>query len=256
LSISASGVGRPLPAARRVPVSLVAVLGVVVLAAIGYLAAGDRIRALLQPAAPTPIPEGIVEPAAASDAGPAGDTVPPPVETPAEPARPTPARREVPATAVPAPAVAVPTVEPTAVPPTPTPIVEPAPTEPPVEAAPAAVVPAATVPPPPTMPRTRAGDLVDIGLVDTRPVAISRPDPVYPETAKRTRAGGQVTLRALVNERGTVDRVEVVSSARRDLAVAATTAARQYRYTPAIKDGVPVKVWVPIVLNFTLAPAP
>ena len=253
LSISASGVGAPAPAARRVPVGLVAALGVVVLAVVGYLVAGDRIRNLLRTAEPTPIPESAVEAVAAPDAAPAGEPVPPPIETPAaEPARPTPARREAPATAVPTPAPA-PTVAPTAPPPTAAPPVEPAPTELPAEVAAAIAAPAATAPPPPTQPRTRAGDLVDIALVDTRPVAISRPDAVYPETAKRTRAGGQVTLRALVNERGTVDRVEVVSSTRRDFAASALAAVRQYRYTPAIKDGVPVKVWLQVVLTFTLS---
>jgi len=253
LAISASGVGRPLPAARRVPVPLVAALGVVVLAAIGYLAAGDRIRAMLRPAGPTPIPESTVETAAATDAAPAGELVPPPVETPAvQAARPTPARREVPPTAVPA--VAAPTAEPTVLPPTPTPFAEPAPTEAPVEAAPAATVPPATVPPAPTRPRTRAGDLVDIALVDTRPVAVTQPTPQYPRLAKAQRVSGLVTLRILINERGTVDDIQVVSTPRRDLSDAAAAAARQYRYTPAMKDGVAVKVWSQLVLNFSLAP--
>jgi TonB family protein len=248
LSLSASGAGRAAPAARRVPMPLVAALAVVVLAAVGYLAGGEQIRRLLRSPAPTPAPESAIEPA---EAVAPTEVVPPPAETPATGvvARPTPARREAPVAAVPTPApAAAPTVEPTALPPTAPPLDEPVPTEPP-PVAPVAAAPAET-----PRPRTRAGDLVDIALVDTRPVVVTQAPPEYPRIARAQRATGLVTLRALINERGTIDNVQVISSPRRDFSDAAVAAVRQYRYTPAMKDGVPVRVWHQIVLNFTLAP--
>jgi protein TonB len=229
---------------------LVAALAVVVLAAVGYLAGGEQIRRLLR--SPTPAPESAIEPA---EAVAPTEVVPPPAETPATGvvARPTPARREAPVAAVPTPAPAAaptaePTVEPTALPPTAPPLDEPVPTEPP-PVAPVAAAPAET-----PRPRTRAGDLVDIALVDTRPVVVTQAPPEYPRIARAQRATGLVTLRALINERGTIDNVQVISSPRRDFSDAAVAAVRQYRYTPAMKDGVPVRVWHQIVLNFTLAP--
>ena len=124
------------------------------------------------------------------------------------------------------------------------------PTSPPVPT-PALVTPVATTATAP-VPRTRAGDLVDIGSVDTRPVIISRVDPVYPPMATRQNLSGQVALRALVNERGTVDKIEVISSTRRDFSDAAVAAVRRWRFKPAMKDGVPVKVWHQVQLSFTL----
>lgn len=129
---------------------------------------------------------------------------------------------------------------------------------PPIGETPSPVVPTVVVPTQvPTVaaaavPRTRAGDLVDIGSVDTRPVIISRVDPVYPPIATRQNLSGQVTLRALVTERGTVDKIEVTSSTRRDFSDAAVAAVRRWRFKPAMKDGVPVKVWHQVQLSFTL----
>jgi protein TonB len=88
--------------------------------------------------------------------------------------------------------------------------------------------------------------------VDTRPVIISRVEPAYPPIARRQALTGQVSLRALVNERGTVDNVEVLATTRRDFSDAAIAAVRRWRFTPAMKDGVPVKVWHQVQISFTL----
>jgi TonB family protein len=258
LSQSASGVGRAAEPARRVPMALIAGLAVVVLAAVGYLVGGEQILRLVRPAAPTPIPESAAAPAAAVDAVQPAEVAPPPAETPATAmtTRPTPVRREAAPTAVPTPAPAAaataePAVEPTEAPPA----TEPVPSEPQTETVPPIVAPAAAAAAAPAetpRPRTRAGELVDIGQLDTRPVIVSRVEPTYPPMARRQNLNGQVTLRALVNERGTVDNVEVVSSTRRDFSDAATAAVRQYRFTPGMKDGVAVRVWYPLDIQFRL----
>jgi TonB family protein len=258
LSHSASGVARPVPAPRRVPGALIAALVVVVVGGLGYLAGGEQLRRLLRPAA-TPVPES------AAPTGPEVTELATEVATPvAEPPTaavavpPTAARRQLAPTAVPTPQLTAvvptpePVVEPTAAPPTAPPTVQPVPTEtraePIVPAAAAAAAAAAVAETP--RPRTRPGELVDIGRVDTRPVIVSRVDPVYPPIALRQGLSGQVTLRAMVNERGTVDTVEVLSSTRRDFADAAAVAVRRYRFTPGMKDGVAVKVWYPVEVQF------
>jgi outer membrane biosynthesis protein TonB len=44
--------------------------------------------------------------------------------------------------------------------------------------------------------------------------------------------------------------VEVLSSPRRDFSDATTKAVRQWRFTPGMKDGVAVKVWYPLDVQF------
>ena len=58
------------------------------------------------------------------------------------------------------------------------------------------------------------------------------------------RIQGTVVLKVLVNELGTVDQVVVQSGIDgAGLNDATVRAARQWTYRPAMKDGVPVKVW-------------
>ena len=259
LSLSAGGVGRVAPVARRVPTGLLAALVVVALGAVGYLAGGEQILRLLRPAAPAPIPESAAEPTAVVDAVLPAEVVPQPAETPATAVatRPTPVRREAVPTAAPSPAPAAaataePAVAPTEAPPAAPPATEPVPSEPQTETVPPIVAPAAAAAAAAEAPRprTRPGDLVDINRVDTRPVIVSRVEPTYPQVALRQGLGGRVSLRALVSERGTVDNVEVMSTTRRDFSDAAVAAVRRYRFTPAMKDGVAVKVWYPLDVVF------
>jgi len=181
-------------------------------------------------------------------------------------------------TATPVPAAAAPTaapVRPTAVPAVaaqPTPL--PAPTQAPeaAQTVPAAVAsepepappqptPVPTIPPaPPTQApaaepaaaaaTVRRGDLVD--LPDTDVEAIFTPKATYPPLALRQRIGGVVILRALVDETGTVREVSVLRPPNPDLGLsaAAQDAVRQWRFRPATKSGVPVKVWKTITIPF------
>jgi TonB family protein len=58
------------------------------------------------------------------------------------------------------------------------------------------------------------------------------------------RVSGTVVMNVLVNDRGTVDQVVLVSGVTgADLNDAAMLAARSWTYRPATKNGVPVKVW-------------
>jgi len=93
--------------------------------------------------------------------------------------------------------------------------------------------------------RVERGDLVALAEVDQPPVPIRKSAPVYPVIARNLRQQGTVTLRVLVDETGDVERVEVVQGIDgRLLDEAALRAASDWRYRPATKHGVPVKVWI------------
>jgi TonB family protein len=120
-----------------------------------------------------------------------------------------------------------------------------------------AAAPAATEPPPTTVAPAgiRPGTLVN--LTDpgvTPPVAEKAPAPVYPPIALRQRVEGVVELNVFVDEKGNVVETQVVQGAggRAGLTEAAIDSVRKRRYRPATKEGVPVKVWLPVRVMFQL----
>lgn len=116
-------------------------------------------------------------------------------------------------------------------------------------------LPAPTTTTAPPAPVVRAGSLVnlsDAGVI--APVAERVSPPLYPQIALRQRLEGTVELNVLVDERGAVADVQVVTGAggKSGLNEAAVDNVRRRRYRPATKDGVPVKVWVPVRVQFKL----
>lgn len=102
------------------------------------------------------------------------------------------------------------------------------------------------------LPRTEAGSLVELSEADKAPIPISRPAPAYPPTARQMRREGEIELRLLVDAQGQVAAVERLTGGKSDLAAAAERAARQWRYRPAMKDGVPVQVKIVEKIAFKL----
>lgn len=115
---------------------------------------------------------------------------------------------------------------------------------------------AATQPPAPTpAPGIRPGTLVNLsdpGVV--APVVERRPSLIYPPIALRQRLEGTVELNVLVDEKGSVVDAQVVTGAggKAGLNEAAVDHVKKCKYRPASKDGVPVKVWVPVRVQFKL----
>jgi TonB family protein len=116
-------------------------------------------------------------------------------------------------------------------------------------------LPPTTLPPPPTLPSVKAGTLVNLndpGVV--APVVERTAMPVYPEMALRQRIEGSVDLNILVDEKGAVVDAQVTSSAgpgwRALLDESALASVRRRRYKPATKDGIPVKVWISVRVQF------
>ena len=94
------------------------------------------------------------------------------------------------------------------------------------------------------MTKIATGALIPIDVADTMPVSLKHKAPVYSAAAKQLGLSGTVTMNLLINDRGTVDQVVLVSGVPgADLNDAAIAAANAWTYRPATKNGVPVKVW-------------
>jgi periplasmic protein TonB len=99
-------------------------------------------------------------------------------------------------------------------------------------------------PPPPTAPvRLHAGIQPPKRVVDVTPT--------YPEIAVRARVEGIVILDAIIDSRGNVESARILRSMPL-LDAAALDAVRQWKYTPALLNGVPVPVIMTVTVRFTL----
>jgi TonB family protein len=90
------------------------------------------------------------------------------------------------------------------------------------------------------------------GIAPPRPVKDVKPQ--YSADAMRARISGGVLVDAVVLADGTIGNVEIVRSLdpRHGLDDNAVEAARQWRFEPGTKDGVPVPVLISIELTFSL----
>jgi TonB family protein len=100
--------------------------------------------------------------------------------------------------------------------------------------APAAARPATGAP--------REGDLVDLGPDVTPPRKVSGDSPGYPELARRQRRGGSVVLEWIVGTDGAVTDLKVLESAGEMFDGPVSDAVRKWRYEPATRGGVKVRV--------------
>ncbi len=107
----------------------------------------------------------------------------------------------------------------------------------------------------PAKPQASEGDLVDLASVAEPPVALKTADPVYPPSAQRLGVEGSITVNALIDEKGNVIDTGILKGIQDDkgLGRAAETAIRKWKFLPAKKDGVNVKVWKPFVIVFKAA---
>jgi TonB family protein len=100
-------------------------------------------------------------------------------------------------------------------------------------------------------PQVQVGDLVSFGPGVVQPKFISMPEPHYPAMARRMNRTASVTLKVLVDERGRVAEAERTGSpAGYGFDEAALSSARNASYHSATKDGVRVKMWIPLKVEF------
>jgi TonB family protein len=101
--------------------------------------------------------------------------------------------------------------------------------------------------------RTNAGDLVPLEKADAYPRVLSSVEPAYPTAARQLKMEGVVLVNALINENGDVLQVNAVPG--NNMAVfekSAENAVMKWKFYPAQKDGVNVKVWKLISITFKL----
>jgi TonB family protein len=78
----------------------------------------------------------------------------------------------------------------------------------------------------------------------------SKVQPVYPQQAKAAKMQSPVLLHAIIGKDGTVQSVNVISSASPLLAQAALDAVKQWKFQPYLLNGIPVEVDTQISVNF------
>ncbi len=174
--------------------------------------------------------------------GPGGQTA----SLPAVSSEPRSATRSEPPPVVPAPAPEKPAV---AVPqPSPAPAQEKPAVPVPVPEKPAAPAPA----PAPRPAQVQLGDLVQPGPGVKAPKLAAKLDPRYPPAAQHLNRAAQVNLKVLVDERGRVlDAEGLGAKAGFGFDEAALDAAKRANFQAATKDGVKVKMWISLQVNFT-----
>lgn len=101
-------------------------------------------------------------------------------------------------------------------------------------------------------------------LVDKMPAPITTTVPQYPEVARKVGVEGMVWLKLIVDQEGRPMKVSVLksnvnttdaqqsASLRSAFEQAAIEAANQWKFSPAMLNGKPVKVWVTLPFKFTL----
>jgi protein TonB len=92
----------------------------------------------------------------------------------------------------------------------------------------------------------RVSQAVGVGLL------VSKVQPIYPPTARQARIQGTVVMKAVINQAGDVESVELVSG-HPLLVPAALDAVKQWKYRPYLLNGKPVSVETQVVVNFTLS---
>jgi TonB family protein len=91
--------------------------------------------------------------------------------------------------------------------------------------------------------KTKPGDFVALWAVDVRPREIKKVNVKYTVLARRYKVEGTVFVEVNIDETGKVTTAKIVKGLSPDYGLneACLKAALQGKYTPAIKDGVPVK---------------
>ncbi len=95
------------------------------------------------------------------------------------------------------------------------------------------------------------GELITPGPGVVAPVLLERPQPIYPERARRRRKQARVVVRVLVDENGWVLQATVPpATGRFGFGPAAKRAALGARFEAATRDGIAGKMWTELPFDF------
>lgn len=101
-------------------------------------------------------------------------------------------------------------------------------------------------------PTLKTGDIAPLNQVDVPPQVIERVMPKYPPQALRFGVKGQVVVMVLISENGNVLETRLLRGIEKSFGLNEATleAVMKWRFKPAEKDGIKVKVWKPIAIAF------
>jgi protein TonB len=108
-------------------------------------------------------------------------------------------------------------------------------------------------PPPvekPKAPEVKVGQMVQLTADVTPPKSIKKPIARYSDAARQLKLEGTVKMDILVSETGKVIDVKITKSAHPRLDEAAVKIVKEWLYAPAKKQGVAVRVWIPVSITF------
>lgn len=107
-------------------------------------------------------------------------------------------------------------------------------------------------PPQSQVETSTSGEVFRSSEVTKKAVLLSRPEPGYTAEARQNQGQGTVRLRAVLASSGEVTNVQVINGLPFGLTEKAIDAARQIKFTPAMKDGRAVSQYVTIEYVFNL----
>ncbi len=86
----------------------------------------------------------------------------------------------------------------------------------------------------------------------TPPEKIHYPTPRYTEEGRQARVQGVVILEAVVDTEGNISRVKILKGLSHGLSEQAVETAKEWKFRPAKKAGVPVAVYLNLTIRFSL----
>lgn len=101
-------------------------------------------------------------------------------------------------------------------------------------------------------PEVVPGTLVTLGPGITPPKAVKKSYAKYPDSLRKRRVQGTIQMSVLVSETGKVLDVKILKSAHPILDEVSVSAVREWIFEPATKEGVPVKIWIPVSITYQI----
>lgn len=105
---------------------------------------------------------------------------------------------------------------------------------------------------PPLPKKVLPGAIIPLKEADTPPKLIKQTRTRYPPKALTMGVEAKITVNVLISENGDVIKTAIIKGEKGSFGFNEATekAVRQWKFSPAIKDGVKVKVWRPITIRF------
>lgn len=86
------------------------------------------------------------------------------------------------------------------------------------------------------------------------PEVVTSVTPLYPKEARNAKIEGTVMVKALVDTKGNVAKVQVAKGIHATLDKAAMDAVKKWRFNPGRYNGKPVGTWIAVPVRFSLGP--